>query len=84
MEAQFVILWLRQAKQSTDQFGSREVQYQWGALKPPMQFQNGDVLGVYQPADNDSVVQLYYVDDVTAPVALQRYSNQAHLSPFVS
>ena len=43
-------------------------------LTTPIPFQSGDVLGVYQPPEADSVVQLFYVDDSTAPVAYRRTS----------
>ena len=38
-------------------------------------FQNGDIFGVYQPPENDSVVRLFYVDDSSAPVANFRDNN---------
>ena len=38
-------------------------------LTTPLSFQNGDVLGVYQPPENDSAVRMYYYDDTSAPVA---------------
>ena len=39
-------------------------------LTPPMQFQSGDVLGVYQPPEGSSLVRLYYNrNDSSAPVA---------------
>ena len=36
-------------------------------LNPPMQFQSGDVLGVYQPIQKKSVVRLYYNVNDSAP-----------------
>ena len=51
-------------------------------LNPPMQFQSGDVLGVYQPGHDESVVQWFYDDDATAPVAIRRTNNDlGFLSP---
>ena len=38
-------------------------------LTPPMQFQSGDVLGVYQPPEGGSVVRLYYIVNDSAPDA---------------
>ena len=39
-------------------------------LTPPMQFQSGDVLGVFQPSKGGSLVRLYYnSNDDSAPVA---------------
>ena len=52
-------------------------------LTTPIPFQSGDVLGVYQPPEADSVVQLFYVDDSTAPVAYTRPSKLSN-SPFGS
>ena len=43
-------------------------------LTTPIPFQSGNVLGVYQPPEADSVVQLFYVNDSTAPVAYRRTS----------
>ena len=38
-------------------------------LTPPVQFQSGDVLGVFQPSQEDSLVRLYYnSNDDSAPV----------------
>ena len=37
-------------------------------LTTPISFQSGDVLGMYQHAENDSVVRLFYVNDTNAPV----------------
>ena len=51
-------------------------------LNPPMPIESGDVLGVYQPRHNESVVQLFYDDDMTAPAAnLRTNTNQGLLSP---
>ena len=44
-------------------------------LTTPIPFQSGDALGVYQPPEADSVVQLFYVNDSTAPVAYKRQSS---------
>ena len=39
-------------------------------LTPPLQFESGDVLGVYQPSEESSLVRLYYNhNDDSAPVA---------------
>ena len=35
----------------------------------PLAFQSGDVLGVYQPRQSNSVVRLYYFNNDTAPVS---------------
>ena len=43
-------------------------------LTTPIPFQSGDALGVYQPPEADSVVQLFYVNDSTAPPAYKRQS----------
>ena len=40
-----------------------------------MQFESGDVLGVYQPGYDESVMQWFYDDDATAPVAILRTNN---------
>lgn len=40
-------------------------------LNPPIQFQTGDVLGVYQPEQKESVVQLYYKLENGAPTSLK-------------
>ena len=40
-------------------------------LTPPMQFQSGDVLGVYQPLQSASVVRLYYNVNDSAPGAIR-------------
>ena len=45
-------------------------------LTPPMQFQNGDVLGIFQPSQDSSLVRLYYnSNDDTAPVAYRLQDN---------
>ena len=45
-------------------------------LTPPMQFQNGDVLGIFQPSKGGSLVRLYYnSNDNTAPVAYRLQYN---------
>ena len=41
-------------------------------LTTPISFQSGDVLGVYQPEQADSVVRLFYINDPGVPVAEQR------------
>ena len=38
-------------------------------LTTPIPFENEDVLGVYHPLQNDSIVRLFYVDDPNAPVS---------------
>ena len=53
-------------------------------LDPPIPFESGYVLGVYQPRHNESVVQWFYDDDVTAPAAnLRTNTNQGLLIPGV-
>ena len=37
-------------------------------LTTPIQFQSGDVLGVYQPPQDDSVVRLFYANDPNATI----------------
>ena len=37
----------------------------------PMQFKSGDMLGIYQPHDFDSVVRLYYNENDSAPDAIR-------------
>ena len=45
-------------------------------LTPPIQFQNGDVLGVFQPSETGSLVRLYYdSNDDSAPVAYRLQHN---------
>ena len=45
-------------------------------LTPPMKFQSGDVLGIYQPSKQDSSVRLYYNrNDDSAPVAYRVQHN---------
>ena len=41
-------------------------------LTPPMQFQSGDMLGVYQPQQSASVVRLYYNVNDSAPDTIRR------------
>ena len=42
-------------------------------LSDPFDFQAGDIFGVYQPSQSNSVVRIYYKDnDNTAPVAYRR------------
>ena len=41
-------------------------------LNPPISFQNGDVLGVWQPASSSSVVRMFYAKDPGAPVTERR------------
>ena len=58
---------------SAGQFSSNgALQYN---LTTPIPFQSGDALGVYQPPGADSVVQLFYVNDSTAPLAYKRQSS---------
>lgn len=38
-------------------------------LTNPVQFQPGDVMGVYQPANSNSVVRMYFDQDPSAPYA---------------
>lgn len=40
-------------------------------LTPPLQFQTGDIFGVYQPPQSDSVVRLYYSEDDSGSTSLQ-------------
>ena len=47
------------------------------SLTTPIPFQSGDILGVYQPPENDSVVRLFYIDDPSAPVANFRNNSNA-------
>ena len=42
-------------------------------LTTPIQFQNGDVLGVYQPAESMSVVRIYYNSEVSTTYQLSSY-----------
>ena len=44
-------------------------------LTTPIPFQSGDIFGVYQPPESDSVVRLFYVDDSSAPDANVRDNN---------
>ena len=46
----------------------------------PISFQSGDILGVYQPPEIDSVVRLFYIDDSSAPVANFRNNSNAALN----
>ena len=48
--------------------------YQYN-LTTPMPFQSGDVLGVYQPDESDSLVTLFYNNDASAPTSLRINSN---------
>ena len=46
------------------------------SLTPPMQFQSGDVLGVFQPSETGSLVRLYYnSNDDSAPIAYRLQYN---------
>ena len=53
-------------------------------LTTPIPFQSGDILGVYQPPENDSVVRLFYIDDTSAPVANFRNNSNALPLNFIS
>ena len=44
-------------------------------LTAPIQFQSGDVLGVYQPREFNSVARLFYAYDTNAPVSIVKYNN---------
>ena len=44
--------------------------YQYN-LTTPMSFQSGDLLGVYQPDESDSLVTLFYNIDASAPTSLR-------------
>ena len=65
--------------------GSEEIRLAAGDFSPdgvlqytlttPMTFQSGDVLGVYQPDQSDSLVTLFYNSDASAPTTL-RISSQ--------
>ena len=67
----------RQSGQSYGTVTSQEIRLADGTFSPdgvlqynlttPMSFQRGDMLGVYQPDDEDSIVQLYYTPDMSAP-----------------
>ena len=48
--------------------------YQYN-LTTPMPFQSGDVLGVYQPDESDSLVTLFYNIIASAPTSLRINSN---------
>ena len=39
------------------------------SLTTPISFQSGDVLGVYQPPSDNSIVRMYFDEDTTAPYA---------------
>ena len=39
------------------------------SLSTPISFQSGDVLGVYQPPSDNSIVRMYFDEDTTAPYA---------------
>ena len=53
-------------------------------LTTPISFQSGDILGVYQPPENDSVVRLFYIDDPGAPVANFRNNSNVLALNFIS
>ena len=63
---------------SAGQFSSDGV-FQYN-LTTPIPFQSGNVLGVYQPPAAKSVVQLFYVNDSTAPVAYTRSSKVSNFT----
>ena len=48
--------------------------YQYN-LTTPMSFQNGDVLGVYQPDESESLVTLFYNIDASAPTSFRINGN---------
>ena len=50
-------------------------------LTTPLSFQSGDVLGVYQPPQSTSVVNLYYRIDSSAPLAYARNVDQDLIAP---
>ena len=50
-------------------------------LDSPLHFQSGDVLGVYQPADANSTVGIFYSsEDEDAPVAYWQQHNPSSVS----
>ena len=53
-------------------------------LTTPIPFQSGDILGVYQPPESDSVVRLFYVNDSSAPVANFRDNSNAEFFNAIS
>ena len=50
-------------------------------LTTPIPFENEDVLGVYHPLQNDSIVRLFYVNDPNAPVS--EFSNNSNVNVIV-
>ena len=52
-------------------------------LTNPLPFRSGDVLGVYQPPQSTSVVNLYYRNDTSAPLSYARKVNQNIIAPQV-
>ena len=49
-------------------------------LTTPIDFQNGDVLGVYQPSEGDSIVRLYRHSQSNAPVSYELGENPSSQS----
>ena len=49
-------------------------------LTTPMSFQSGDVLGVYQPQSEESVVSLYYTRNNSAPDSYQLPTDNSPLT----
>ena len=67
---------------SEGSFSSNGVlQYNLSSFMP---FESGDVLGVYQPSQDDSVVQLFYAIDSNAPFAYERNRNRRRTSDSLS
>ena len=50
-------------------------------LTTPIPFENKNVLGVYHPLQNDSIVRLFYVDDPNAPVS--EFANNLNIDTII-
>ena len=53
-------------------------------LTAPIQFQSGDILGVYQPREFSSVARLFYAYDTNAPVSIVKSKNYNSVYSFGS
>ena len=67
-DREYTIVWSEEIKLDAGYFSpSGVLEYR---LSNPFNFQAGDIFGVYQPSQSNSVVRIYYNDDdKTAPVA---------------
>ena len=78
-------LWRKNNGDQFNRVASQEIRLAEGDFSPdgvlqytlttPIWFQSGDVLGVYQPGSGNSVVQLYFIADNSAPDSFRFQGN---------